>query len=219
MQDAQSQHNLKQIGEALHFCNDARGELPPAAVYDQTGKPLYSWRVLLLPYLGETDLYSQFHLDEPWDSPHNIHFLARMPKVYQAPGITTAGQGLTFYQVFTGPETPFFTAASGLQPYLVHRGLELRAPWRSRIPATFQNGTSNTFAVVEAADPVPWTKPADLVYDPQRPFPRLGGVFKDHFNMLFFDASARRIEQGIGEKFLRDHISPNGGNEILGTNW
>jgi hypothetical protein len=50
-----------------------------------TGQPLLSWRVGLLPYLGYQALYDQFHLDEPWSSPHNCSLLARIPAVYQSP--------------------------------------------------------------------------------------------------------------------------------------
>jgi hypothetical protein len=65
--------------------HDAHGRLPPAVVYGKDGKPLYSWRVLLLPYLDEQELYQQFQLDEPWDSPHNLQLLPRMPGFYAPP--------------------------------------------------------------------------------------------------------------------------------------
>ena len=58
---------------------------PPAALRDSGGLPLLSWRVLLLPYLGHNDLYRRFHLDEPWDGPHNKALLAEMPEVYAPP--------------------------------------------------------------------------------------------------------------------------------------
>lgn len=41
-----------------------------------------SWRVALLPFLGEERLHGQFHHDEPWDSPHNNALLVRMPQVF-----------------------------------------------------------------------------------------------------------------------------------------
>ena len=76
-----STNNLKQIALALHNYADAnRGKLP-GDVLDKTGKPLLSWRVLLLPYLEQNDLYKQFKLDEPWDSKNNRPLLEKMPKV------------------------------------------------------------------------------------------------------------------------------------------
>ena len=74
-------NNLKQIGLAMHNYHDARGRLPAAYTVDKDGKPLLSWRVLILPYTEEAALYKEFHLDEPWDSEHNKNLIARMPAV------------------------------------------------------------------------------------------------------------------------------------------
>ena len=74
----------------------------PAASHDKNGKPLLCWRVHILPYLGEEKLYKEFHLDEPWDSPHNKKLLSQMPKIYRAPGALAADTSATYYQVFVG---------------------------------------------------------------------------------------------------------------------
>src|SRR5438309_4181754 len=104
-----SVNNLKQIVLAMHQYHEQYGRLPPAVVRTSAGQPLYSWRVLLLPYLEEEKLYAEFHLHEPWDSPHNTSLLRRMPKVYAPPsGVATgAPPTSTFYQVFIGEGTPF----------------------------------------------------------------------------------------------------------------
>ncbi len=68
----------------LNF-ESARKHLPPSAICDKDGHPLLSWRVAILPYLGEGNLYKQFHLDEPWDSPHNRTLIAKMPKILYRP--------------------------------------------------------------------------------------------------------------------------------------
>jgi hypothetical protein len=211
----QSQHNLLQINLALHdyASTSNNADLPPAAVYDRTGKPLYSWRVLLLPYLEQEQLYRHFHLDEPWDSPHNRQFIALMPKVYQAPGVTTAEPGLTFYQVFTGPETPFPDTQAGLRPFRPLGKPDLLAPPLSGI-GRIPDGTSNTFGVVEAADPVPWTKPVDLVYDSKKPFPRLGGVFNGYFHAGLLDADVKCVPKGTDERILRAYVTANGGEMV-----
>ncbi len=78
----QSQNNLKQIGLAMHNYHATNNMLPPHATYDKNGKPLLSWRVFILPYIEQQDLYKQFHLDEPWDSEHNKKLLAKMPVIY-----------------------------------------------------------------------------------------------------------------------------------------
>jgi hypothetical protein len=69
---SQCVNKLKQIGLAMENYRMVNGCLPPAAITDQTGKPLLSWRVALLPYLDSVELHQKFHLDEPWDSPHNL---------------------------------------------------------------------------------------------------------------------------------------------------
>jgi len=144
-----SKNNLKQMSIAMQTAHDALGSMPPAAITDpQTGKPLLSWRVAILPYMEQDPLYRQFRLNEAWDSPHNLALLSQMPKQYSIPG-TKAKEGYTFYQVFVGPETPFDTRFAG-------RGGQfgIQGP---RIPASFPDGLSNTILIAEAAEAVPWT--------------------------------------------------------------
>ena len=93
---AQSINNLKQLGLAMHIYHDVNKTLPPA-VHSKDGKPLLSWRVLVLPYIEEDKLYREFHLDEPWDSPHNKKLLSRMPAVLRSPLSNIADQGRTVY--------------------------------------------------------------------------------------------------------------------------
>ncbi|QDU53888.1 DUF1559 family PulG-like putative transporter [Aeoliella mucimassa] len=70
-QQRQSLNSIKQIELALLNYESVHGHFPPAVVRNEQGEPLYSWRVELLPYLDQQTLYSQLHLDEPWNSPHN----------------------------------------------------------------------------------------------------------------------------------------------------
>jgi hypothetical protein len=76
-----SRNNLKQIALAVHNYADTYGVLP-SDFTDDEGQPLLSWRVALLPFMEQSDLYREFKRDEAWDSPHNIKLLARMPKIY-----------------------------------------------------------------------------------------------------------------------------------------
>src|SRR5207302_1956982 len=82
-----SANNLKQMALATINYADAFGRAPAAAICDKNGKPLLSWRVAILPFIEQDNLYKQFHLDEPWDSDHNKKLLARMPNVYALPGV------------------------------------------------------------------------------------------------------------------------------------
>jgi prepilin-type processing-associated H-X9-DG protein len=190
-----SQNNLKQLAIAMHNYHDKNGHFPPAAVYDKNGKPLLSWRVLLLPYLAEDQLYGEFHLDEPWDSDHNKKLLARMPKVF-ALNPETAASGETVYQAFVGKGTLF----EG------RKGTEIRG---------ILDGTSNTIMFIEAAKTVPWSKPANLLVDAQKPLPKIGGHFSGGANAAFCDGSVRYLSDKIDEATLRALITIAGG-EVIG---
>jgi hypothetical protein len=122
------QDNLKLMALAMHSYNDANGHMPAPALYDRTGRPLLSWRVAILPYLGENALYQQFKLDEPWDGPNNSKLLSRMPKVYECAAAPTP-PGETIYRVFVGNGAAFEPG----------RGL--------RFPAEFPDGTANTILI------------------------------------------------------------------------
>src|SRR5262249_34613209 len=156
-----SSNNLKQIVLAMYNYHDTERCLPPAVVYSKEGKPLYSWRVLLLPYIGQQNLYAQFHLDEPWDSPHNRQLLTQMTNVYADPSDGCQEDGGTVYQVIVGTGTAF----------------EERKDKPLKIPDDFPKGTSSTLLLVEALDAVPWTKPTDLTFHLDQPLPKFSNRY------------------------------------------
>jgi hypothetical protein len=190
-------NNLTQIALAMHRYAEEHGKLlPPQAIYSKDGKPLLSWRVLLLPYVEQKKLFDQFHLDEAWDSPHNISLLQWMPPIYEHPRDTTANaQHLTCYRVFVGAGTAF----EG------RKGISL---------GDFADGTGNTLLVVEAAEAVPWTKPAEFAYAPESAMPKLGGRFQDRFCALLADGSILFVPQTVTEDRLRAAITRNGGEKV-----
>ena len=120
-------NNLKQIGLAIHNYAQANKTFPPAYTVDKDGKPLLSWRVLILPYLEGDDLYSEFHLDEPWDSEHNKKLLSRMPAVFRDPDSKLAAQGKTNYLTVRGEKTVF----SGEKPIAFRGNHRRHCPTRS----------------------------------------------------------------------------------------
>jgi hypothetical protein len=202
-----SANNLKQIALALiNFADKNGGGMPAHAIYSKAGKPLLSWRVAILPYIEQNALYKEFKLEEPWDSKHNKKLLAKMPKLYAPPvNGKPAKPNNTYYQVFTGPDTPFNPrAVRGVPP------LSLGA----RFPASFTDGTSNTILALEAKVPVPWTKPDDLVYDAGKPIPKLGGLFREGFHVVLADGSVRYIGRKADTATLRALITPSGGEVI-----
>lgn len=194
---AQSQNNLKQIALAFHNYHDTYGAMPPAAVCDKTGKPMLSWRVLILPYVEQGPLYKEFKLDEPWDSEHNKKLLGKMPKTYAVPVPTGAKPNETHYRVFVGNGAAF--------DYL-------KGP---KLPQDFPDGTSNTILVVTAKDAVPWTKPDELAFDPDKDMKPLLGFFPGPVcPVACADGSVRALSKGISRKTLSNAINRNDGQPI-----
>lgn len=185
-------NNLKQIMLALHNYESVYKKFPARAIVDADKKPLLSWRVSILPFLEEQKLYEEFHLDEPWDSEHNIKLLDRMPKFYRNPSNPPA-PGITTYLTFVGEGVGLSTD-----------GLRI---------ARITDGTSNTLALIDA-DPelgVPWTKPDDFDIklldetDLLRPEGSFGA---------FFDGSVQFLSPLIDLETFKALISHSGGEII-----
>jgi hypothetical protein len=101
--------HLKQIAIALLNYQDEHGRLPPAYIADDNGRPMHSWRVLLLKYLDK-ELYDAYDFDEPWDGPNNCKLLARIPHVYRCPNhrsAKTGGDTFTNYVALVGRNSVF----------------------------------------------------------------------------------------------------------------
>ncbi|UUO05792.1 DUF1559 domain-containing protein [Blastopirellula sp. J2-11] len=136
--------HLKQIGIALHNYHETYGSLPPAYVADESGKPLHSWRVLILPFLERSDLYDQYDFSEPWDGPNNMVLIHERPLTYGNPQIIDEDSTTTTYQAIAGPGTCFDPTV----PKMTFHDIS--------------DGTANTAMVVENfGDPVVWTQPDD----------------------------------------------------------
>lgn len=197
---AASRKNLAKIAQALHDYASTNNDALPDDLLDKKGKPLLSWRVALLPHLGQKKLYESFRLDQPWDSPHNKKLLARMPDVFASPRVKLKGKGITVYEVFRGPDAVF--------------GRE--APLRiGAIP----DGTSNTIMIVEASAAVPWTRPGGLPFVRNKAVPEFGKAYGDKPLCALFDGSTRVLNlQKIQERTLKNAIDPADG-EVLGMDW
>ncbi|WP_207396221.1 DUF1559 family PulG-like putative transporter [Bremerella alba] len=144
-----TQNRLKSIGLALHNYHDTYDMLPPAYVVNAEGEPLYSWRVLLLPFLEEKELYEQFDLEKPWWSDHNRALLDKMPTVYASPfsSGSTEEEGKTPYRAVVD----------------THEQRTVLRPTEGRPFKDVSDGLSNS--VMAIGDPsrlVEWTKPEDI---------------------------------------------------------
>ncbi len=193
----QSANNLKQIGLAMHNYHDTYNTFPASASYDADGKPLLSWRVHLLPFLGESQLYDQFHLDEPWDSEHNRRLVERIPDVFRCANNPAAAEGFTNYVVPIGKDTVFGEK----------RGIGIRS---------ILDGTSNTILAIEANNDsaVIWTKPEDLEFDVDDPFAGLFGLRVGGFQVGLCDGSVQFISETVDRNVLRALMTKAGGEVI-----
>jgi hypothetical protein len=190
--------NMKNILLAMFNYLDSKGRMPATASFGKDGKPLLSWRVHILPFLGQSDLYKEFHLDEPWDSPHNKKLLARMPEVYRSFNVRLNRDGKTVFVLPVGTQTAFSGGPKG-----------------PRYPQDFKDGTSNTVLVVTADDAhaVPWTRPEDLRFDPERPNAGLAR-YPDGYLVGMADGSVRFLSATVDPKKLLPVFTPGGGEVV-----
>ena len=189
---------LKQISLGMHNYHDVFGAFPPSRNLgrdqrDASGEPKLSWRVHILPFIELRTLYDQFNLDEPWDSPHNIKLLDKMPAAFQSIASTSdttvlrpMGNGAA-YDGKTGPRL-----------------------------ASILDGTQDTIMVIEAGPDkaLPWTKPDDVTFDPQDPLSLLGQLERANFLAAFYDGSVREVPTTIAPETLRALITASGGETV-----
>ena len=133
--------NLRKIGLAILGYHQEHGHFPPAQTHDDTGRPLHSWRSLILPFLDEDSLFNSIDLGQPWNSEANQHLWKHRPTVFGGHGYETP---LTTVMAVVGPETIWPTA--GRRSYT-----EIRT------------GTSYTIAAVSLTDTTAnWMQPLDI---------------------------------------------------------
>jgi hypothetical protein len=196
--------DLHQIGLALHTYHDVHGTFPPAYVADANGRPLFSWRVLLLPYLGEQALFDRFDTSKPWYDRTNLAVLQHMPEVFRGP-LASRRSIFTHYAGVAGSGT-FFDCVQARAAGTACAGTQLVA---------ITDGTSNTVAVGEIAQAlIPWTMPEDV--DIGR-HPTLGarggfsGVLKEGVPFVFADGSVQFLPTFTPAGVLHAFFTINGG--------
>ncbi len=190
--------NLTTIALALHSYSDVHKHFPAQANFNAAGKPLLSWRVHILPYLGEEKLYKEFHLDEPWDSEHNKTLIVRMPAVYRCPSMRGSARNKTSY-LAPVHESAIFTGGP--------QGVPIK---------DIQDGTSNTILLVDVRDEqaVVWTKPEDLNVDLNNPHKGLVGHHDGLIAVLFADGAVLFLPETIEDPTLRALFTRKGGEVV-----
>ncbi len=193
----QSANNLKQIAIGIVVYADRNGHFPLPAISSKDGKPLLSWRVQILPFIEQGELYKQFHLDEPWDSPNNRKLIDKMPAIYRMPATQNKEPGKTNYLLPVGNGAVF----------LADKPTDFR---------DITDGTSNTIMVVETDDEnaVIWTKPGDLAFDPESPTKGLGRFHGGRFYAAFCDGHVSLLPAAIDAKTLKALFTRAGGEVV-----
>jgi hypothetical protein len=203
MNRAQCTNNLKQIELALRTYHDLFDVLPPAYVADANGRPMHSWRVLILPFLEQSPLYNRYNFSEPWDGPNNIKLLDSMPTVFDCPSRYSKGaeRNRTSYVAITGPGTLFPGTA----------------------PAKFADdadGLTMMVAEVENVN-IPWTAPTDLdirtmsfqINDPKRP-----GISSKHprgANAIVHGSGCEFVQETMSAQYVRQKATANDGTLVI----
>lgn len=199
-------NNLKQLGLGALNYESTYGIYPSDVFNIGNNKSIaMSWRVQILPFIEQQELYNKLSWQVSWDDPANLKVLEslEMPKVFEIPG-REAPKGHTYFRIFKMPKD-----AKGTELPLLKEG-EIGP----RI-ISITDGTSNTFLIVEAGEAVPWYKPDLLAYDGKLPLPQLGDKNADRFLACFCDGSVRTLRPSkLGENTLRALITINGGEVI-----
>ncbi len=220
-------NNLKQIGLAMHNFHSVHGRFPPAVIMGPDGKPWHSWRVLILPYLEQEQLFKQYDFGQPWDSAKNRMVLDKMPDVFREPVYGDAAGNFTHYAAVTGVDRAPFSSKGPVQ-----RDAQ-NVPMAQGIGLSdYTDGTSNTVIVVpiDPARKVPWTKPEDIVVGPKYPddydlFGKPNGIAAPYTigsvkggppcgPFLWADGSVRVVAQTINKNVLAALFTRNGGEVI-----
>ncbi|NLE38522.1 MAG: DUF1559 domain-containing protein [Pirellulaceae bacterium] len=200
---AQCANNLKQLGVALRMYHDTHGSFPPAYIADKDGKPMHSWRVLILPYLGCDDLHKRYRFDEPWDGPNNRKLHGEIVQIFRCPSQQTRRN--------PNPHTTSYVAVVGP-----------RTAWRGDQPvrlSDFTDALEVTILLVEMKDSgIHWMEPRDLEYPPmptQINPPSAPGISSYHpagAIVLFADGSIMYLSDRA--KIIEALLTIDGGEDV-----
>lgn len=227
---ATTKQNLATLMQAMRKYQEQHGHFPPAIVQKGTGKWLHSWRLELLPYLGEQALYDEYRFDESCKSDQNKRVLARMPAVFRSPLDATDSTNSSYFALvmpgfdpnakYPGPgalvqpakSAPASEVAGGAVEPSYRYGTFFARPEGTR-PKDIIDALDHTVVLVEAKRNEPWTHPGDInVF--VHPLPKLGGWFPKGWHAAFADGTVKFISSDNDEATLRAIFSIGGGENV-----
>ena len=190
---ALSMNKVKNIATALLAYHKDKGKFPPAATLSKEGKPLLSWRVQILPYLGHNFLYKQFRQNEPWDSEHNKKFIRRIPPSFRETQ-DDLNKGTTPFQAPVGIATLFNPGGTGTNSIQII------------------NELSNTIMLVKVPEDKTaiWTKPEDWEIDISLPAKDLLKGFTNAIVFACADGEVKAIPLKEAEEKIKSMLVIDG---------
>ncbi len=195
--------HIRQIGLALLEYHTQNGCFPPAYVADPQGKPLYSWRVLILPYIDQSDLYNAYNLGQPWDGPENLRISDTNIKLFTCPEARdwTPRSFSTNYVAVTGPGTAF-------------------VPGQTTKSADVRDGPATLLLTETIGSGIHWAEPRDLdvatmslrINDPTRP--SISSHDESGPRVMLMDGTVRAIPPSSKAATIRSLITIRGGEKV-----
>ncbi len=213
--------NLKSFGLAMHNYHQEYGSFPPAFVLGPDGRKWHSWRVLLLPFLGERKLYEEYRFDEPWDGPNNRKLLEKMPQIFACPSRPREANSATLLAIglLACTDGPGPSVKNGFTSYAAVFGPD--CAFRGTQTVTIKeitDGTSNTLLIGECTrTKIPWTKPDDVYIELH---PELGdkdgfsGPHEGGIHFLMADGAVRWMNLTTAQATVNALFTRNGGESI-----
>ena len=197
---------LREIHRSMELMADVmsgRPGLPPPAIYSKDGKPLLSWRVALLPYMEQQPLYDQFHLDEPWDSPHNLTLVTKMPRVFGEGDEALDAAGKTRLRIFVSSPR-----SQEQSPFIIG---DKKGVSYDRI----KDGPSNTAVLLEMAETTIWTQPDEPEFVAGQPLPALGNPDRDQRVYVLYADGHVQIHRTNRPQASWQGVITMSGNEVV----
>jgi hypothetical protein len=184
---------LGRLVEAMNAYHTAHGHFPAAAVIGPDGRTEHSWRVELLPYLGEQELFDSYKLDEPWDSDHNKQLIEKIPSIYST-GAPSQKWDADYF-VVTGKGTLFDGAAPSKRESIT-------------------DAAGETILVLQSRRQIPWTKPVDIdVATDARQF-SLGRTRGNGFYAAFADGTVKLVPKTTDPATIQALFTKAAGDEV-----
>lgn len=199
---AQCTNNLKQIALALRMYEKEHNTLPPAYTIDAQGRPLHSWRTLILPYLEHEQLYDSIDLSKPWNDPINAKALESSIPVFRCP-LADEPRNATSYLAVVAPNGCFMAT-------------------KGRRLADITDDHNSTLMLIEAGEEsaVPWMAPIDadeslvLNLAPNAKLRHPGGV-----NAATVNGSVRFLRASTSADLRRAILSISGHDDRKSVDW